>query len=207
MGGFEPPDDCSTQSPGTKDSGVAQWAERGTRNAVTGVRFSAPDPVYSGVAQWAERGTCNAVTGVRFSAPDPVYSGVAQVAAHTLGKGEDVVSITTARSKRAWYRGRALGFQPRDEDSSSSVRSKFRGIRPAARTAACQVAHAGSSPAYRSKFGGLVITAARMACNHSVGIRLPGPPPDVAVAEWFRRLAVNQSTRVRFSPVTPSMRA
>src|SRR5258707_2266498 len=137
MGGFEPPDDCSTQSPGTNDSGVAQLAERGTRNAVTGVRFSAPDPVFC--------------------------SGVAQVAAHTLGKGEDVVSITTARSMRAWYRGRALGFQPRDEDSSSSVRSKFRGIRPAARTAACQVAHAGSSPAYRSKSGDVVIVAAPLA--------------------------------------------
>ncbi len=69
-----------------------------------------------------------------------------------------------------------------------------------------------------------------MACNHPVGVRLPGHPPilpgsptwswrrsekpamsvrfalrapTVTVAEWLRRATVDRSTRVQFSPVTP----
>ena len=42
-----------------------------------------------------------------------------------------------------------------------------------------------------------------LAASQRNGVRFSLDPPDVAVAEWFRRLAVNQPTRVRFSPVTP----
>src|ERR1700722_6607165 len=41
------------------------------------------------------------------------------------------------------------------------------------------------------------------SCKPVMRVRFSLDPPDVAVAEWFRRLAVNQPTRVRFSPVTP----
>src|ERR1700722_16058433 len=41
------------------------------------------------------------------------------------------------------------------------------------------------------------------SCKPTMRVRFSLDPPDVAVAEWFRRLAVNQPTRVRFSPVTP----
>ena len=39
--------------------------------------------------------------------------------------------------------------------------------------------------------------------NPAMSVRFALQAPNVAVAEWFRRLAVNQSTRVRFPPVTP----
>ena len=100
----------------------------------------------------------------------------------------------------------ALVFQTRDASSTLAVRS-IGDLRLAARTRRCQRRNIGSTPIDRSKFGSLVITGARFPCKEDVGVQFPGDPPDVAVAEWFRRLAVNQSTRVRFSPVTPCGRS
>src|ERR1043166_3363815 len=89
------------------------------------------------------------------------------------------------------------------------------------------------SPARNQSWGSRP-TGGRLACTQQMRVRFPPLPPsspgrpsrsrrqsekldkhvrlvllapDVAVAEWFRRLVVNQSTRVRFSPATPITRA
>ena len=40
--------------------------------------------------------------------------------------------------------------------------------------------------------------------NPTTHVRFVTAAPDVTVAEWLRRLPVEQSTRVQFSPVTPT---
>ena len=52
-------------------------------------------------------------------------------------------------------------------------------------------------------FGGLAQTVEHWSEKPAARLRVPHPPPDVAVAEWLRREAVNLSMRVRFSPATP----
>ena len=159
-------------------SGIAQWQSR----RLVSVRhaFDSRSQIHSGVVQRAERGTRNAVTGVRFSAPDPFFAAHARRRAWSSGRAsafqaEDVSSTLTVRSsfQRLWGRtpvlraiadraGRVccngrwrVGDPPRDwrpaPHSGLSVRSSFSG-----RISRCHREDTGSNPVDRSRFANVL---------------------------------------------------
>ena len=94
---------------------------------MVGVRreFDSRSQIHSGVVQWAERGLRNAVTGVRFSAPDPRAWSSGRASAF---QADDVSSTLTVRSNlRAWPIGWASDCQSDQASSILAARSKFRG--------------------------------------------------------------------------------
>ena len=137
------------------------------------------------VAYWL--GIGSPVRPTEFDSPHSLHkrltsAGVAQAEERRTRNAEGGVSNTPSGSKDVQKfpgessNGRTAGLQPANERSirSSSTNSPGRPSRSR---------HRSEKP---DKHVRLVLLA-----------------PSVAVAEWCRRLAVNQSTRVRFSPVTP----
>jgi hypothetical protein len=97
---------------------------------MVGVRreFDSRSQIHSGVVQWAERGLRKAVTGVRFSAPDPRAWSSGRASAF---QADDVSSTLTVRSifahGRSSFNSRISRCQREDTGSNPVDRSKFRG--------------------------------------------------------------------------------
>ena len=192
--------------------------------------FDSRSQIHSGVVQLAERGIRNAVTGVRFSAPDPFFLARARRRAWSSGRAsafqaDDVSSTLTVRSS---FQRAAPGVWP---DRSAFLehrvapgcvarwvvdkRSSFSG-----RISRCHREDTGSNPVDRSKLSlggegcrkrvrGASSTGELWSCKPAMRVRFPRIPPGLfsevmlALAERLRRLPVEQSRRVQLPCVNP----
>ena len=163
MGGFDPPDDCSTQSPGTKVyfrfySGVAQLAEPGIRNAATGVRFSAPDPnSHAGLTERFRWQSSKLHSRVGLPDSAPVFAVFVQRQDFALPvRGHRFESGRPLQVRVSGDNGNMLGLHPRDRGSIPRRSTKC-GRSRVVQAAGCEPVHESSilsgHPSCARRFG------------------------------------------------------
>ena len=95
--------------------------------------------------------------------------------------------------------------KPREWRSTRQPATKLLGESFNGRTAGLQPANEGSTPSSSTNSPGRPLRSRRQSEKLDTHVRLVPLAPSVTVAEWLRRATVDRSTRVQFSPVTPSL--
>ena len=151
--------------------------------------FDSRSQIHSGVVQLAERGTRNAVTGVRFSAPDPRAWSSGRASAF---QAEDVSSTLTVRSSfpRSSFSGRISRCHREDTGSNPVDRSSFGGASSMGELWSCKPAMRVRFPRIPPNYVGAGRAAQAAACGAVQTGSTPVRQPKVCSAptsfNWMR---------------------